>query len=120
MNVISYTAPSGAPLNPTLTILDSRTLNVSWHPPPPVHQNGIITLYQIHVIEQDTNTPSQYNTTATWLLLSSLHPHYSYSLTFAAVTIAQGPFGSKTNVTMPEDGKQLIIVTIMSVSSNCI
>ena len=99
-----HAAPTGSPLSPNLLVLSSRSLNVTWSPPLPVHQNGLITNYLINALEEDTATAAQYSTSATWLLLTQLHPHYRYTFTFAAVTVELGPFGSSISVRMPEDG----------------
>ena len=99
------TAPTSSPQTPGLVVLSSRSLNATWFPPSPVHQNGIITKYLIKVVEEHTSTETQYNTSTTWLLLPNLRPHYLYTFMFAAVTVAVGPFGSTKSARMPEDGK---------------
>lgn len=81
-------------------------LNVSWFPPSLELQNGIITSYLIRVNELDTNTVTEFSSNNTWLHLSALHPHYNYHITFAAVTVATGPFGSLTTIKMPPDSKK--------------
>ena len=45
------TAPSLSPVSVSVTIIDSRSFNVSWEPPPASSQNGIIREYAIIVVE---------------------------------------------------------------------
>ena len=102
--ILSHTAPSGPPLNPATQIIDSRTINLTWYPPAVEHQNGIIQYYIINFTEVITGSMSQFTSVNPWLFLNSLHPYYSYSFAFSAVTIAKGPFSPKYNITTPEDG----------------
>ena len=98
--------PSDAPLNPSVLILDSETVNVSWYPPAFEHQNGVIDHYVVSVTETSTNNVSEYISYSTTLHLLSLHPHYLYNIKIAAATTAQGPFTEKIVILMPEDGKR--------------
>ena len=108
-----FTAPSSAPLNPTWQILSSTTVKSSWYPPPLEDQNGIIRYYSIRITEIDTGDVLEEDSNVTWILLDFLHPYYTYSIQFAAVTVAQGPFGTSINFTTPEDGKYLTILLVM-------
>ena len=98
-------APSAAPQNPLELITSSTILNVTWSPPPIEGQNGIIVYYVIITTEVDTGIMWELTSNTTWLYLDYLHPYYTYTFRFAAVTVAQGPFSSGYNVTMPEDSK---------------
>ena len=108
MHVYEYVffcaAPSGPPLNPATQIINSRTINLTWYPPAVEHQNGIIQFYLINYTEVDTASETQFTSTSPWLFLSSLHPYYSYTFAFAAVTIDIGPFSAEYTITTPEDG----------------
>ena len=44
-----FVAPSGSPTDVNVTALSSTSLLVIWQPPELLEQNGIITVYQIHV-----------------------------------------------------------------------
>ena len=103
------TVPSDAPLNPSVLILDSKTVNVSWYPPAFEHQNGVIVYYVVSVMEASTNNVSEYISYSTTLHLPSLHPHYQYNIKIAAVTTAQGPFTEEIIILMPEDGKRMFL-----------
>lgn len=83
----------------------SSELNVTWLAPPRDQQNGVITHYIIVITEVMTNITIQYTSNVTWYLAYNLHPHYTYSINIAAVTISQGPFLTGINITMPEAGK---------------
>ena len=83
------------------------TVNASWYPPPLNDQNGIIRYYSIRITEVDTGDIYEVESNFTWILLDFLHPYYTFSVQFAAVTVAQGPFGASINFTTPEDGECL-------------
>ena len=101
--------PSGAPLNPSVLIVDSESINISWYPPAFEHQNGVIVYYVVSVVEATTNNVSGYVSYSTTLHLPSLHPHYQYNIKIAAVTTAQGPYTEEIIIQMPEDGKRNIL-----------
>ena len=107
INMMHYliVAPKSAPRNVTVSIQSSTTLSYSWSAPPSEDHNGIIQHYAILVIEIDTNTTLEFISITTSILINTLHPHYSYTIQCAAVTVAQGPYTSKITPIMPEDGK---------------
>ena len=107
-------APTLAPEGVVLTAIDSRTLLLSWMPPPFEHQNGIIREYRVNITERETGMAYHLTTAATSLTVPSLHPFYTYNCTVAAFTIAEGPYSFEVNITMPEDGtfsSALILIT---------
>ena len=64
---------------------------VFWHPPPLVHQNGIIIGYQINISR--TNLTNTVNITKTSYIATGLQIHTLYSFEVAARTsIGLGPF----------------------------
>lgn len=81
-------------------------IQISWdHPPNDTHQ-GIVRLYNIYVSVEESEQTFFYTTAAenTELLLTSLHPFYTYHMRVAAVTIEEGNstlLSAKTN----ESGK---------------
>ena len=90
--------------------LDSRTLQVSWSPPPVSAQNGIITEYVVNASVLETGEMFEQRTTgnATSLTIRALHPDYTYTYVVAAATaIGTGPFSIFRSIRMPEDGKDL-------------
>ena len=46
-----YTAPSGAPTDVVATALSATTVSVSWQPPALLDQNGVITAYQVVLVD---------------------------------------------------------------------
>lgn len=60
----------------------------------------------VTVNETDTERTVNYTSNSTSLILSSLHPFYTYHLTLAAYTIQYGPSSAVFNITMPEDGER--------------
>ena len=97
-------APTLAPEGVVMTAIDSRTLLISWLPPPFEHQNGIIREYWVNISERETGMAYRLTTAATSLTVPSLHPFYTYYCTVAAFTIAEGPYSLEVNITLPEDG----------------
>ena len=96
--------PRLAPEGVVMTAIDSRTLLISWVPPPFEHQKGIIREYRVNSTERETGMAYRLTTAATSLTGPSLHPFYTYNCTVAAFTIAEGPYSLEVNITMPEDG----------------
>ena len=112
-NVVFYSvlvlsaAPTFPPRNPSLSLLTSRSINVTWLPPPPEHQNGVIRHYLVNVTETETGMSTVHMSNTTWLFLNGLHPHYNYVLLFTAVTVDTGFIGSRISVQTLEDGNTL-------------
>ena len=77
-----------------------------WTPPPEDLQNGIIVDYTVNITVTETGESFQHATDGnTTLLLTGLHPYYTYSITVAASTsIGLGPFTVMYFIRMPEDG----------------
>lgn len=65
------------------------------------------------VTETDTEMTVNYTSNSTSLILSSLHPFYTYHLTLAAYTIQYGPSSALFNITMPEDGKYKFVLGVV-------
>ena len=101
---IFETAPAGAPLNPSATIIDSRTLTFTWEEPLEELRYGIIRQYHIDVTEIDTGRQFQAVSSTTSISVSSLHPFYTYRWAVSAFTIGGGPFSQFQTITTPEDG----------------
>ena len=108
-NVLFSLAPSGPPLNVTIRTVNSTTIQVTWAPPAPENQNGIITLYNINVTVSPTKGGFTLNTSTTSLNVTGLHPHYTYTFAVTAVTITPGPYSEPQAITTPEDCKFLFL-----------
>ena len=103
--LILFTAPSATPENITITGITSRSISLSWDPPHPDDQNGIIQQYIISINEIITNNAFTVTSTTTSVLIENLHPFYSYTISLAAETTEVGPFSPMISVDLPEDGK---------------
>ena len=104
-----YSAPSSPPLNVTTRTVNSTTIQVTWAPPAPENQNGIITLYNINVTVSETKSDFVLNASTTSLNVTGLHPHYTYTFAVTAVTIRPGPYSEPQAITTPEDCKFLFL-----------
>ena len=100
--------PTDAPQDVVLTAINSRTLHISWTPPPIEHQNGIIREYRVNITERETGMVFHLITAATAVTVPSLHPFYNYKCTIAAVTIGEGPYSVELTITMPEEGNYVL------------
>ena len=101
---ISIAAPSSPPLAINILILSTRSVNISWTPPPSTEQNGIIQYYllkQLNVNSGEMQINSIYDTLA--IIVNDLHPYYSYIFSLAAVTVEIGPYSMEAAITMPQD-----------------
>ena len=80
---------------------------VTWLPPPPEHQNGIVTAYVVSVsLEGNGTTPQYYTTSSLSLTLVGLLPFSMYTVAVAAETdIGRGPFSASFTIHTPEEGK---------------
>ena len=103
--VHSYTAPSSPPTSLNVTVVDSRTVYISWNPPPADQINGVLTGYTVNVSVTDTQNQAEYHSSTTELTLSGLHPFYTYTFIVSAVTVAPGPFSMEYVITTPADGE---------------
>ena len=97
-------APSAPPQQVHVEVINSRTVYLTWEPPAAENQNGIIREYLIKVTTSDGTNQQQYMSSSSSLSVADLHPHYTYIVTVAAVTVNTGPFTDEYSVTMPEDG----------------
>ena len=101
-------APSSPPLSSAGEVLGPTAISISWQPPAPEGQNGIITSYTVLVTEVLTNTTTTYQRdgSRTELVITGLHPYYDYSCMVAAQTsVGLGPFGTSFTVTTHQDGE---------------
>ena len=85
--------------------MTSRSISLSWDPPHPDDQNGIIRQYIISINEIITNNTLTVTSTTTSVLIENLHPFYNYTISLAAETTEVGPFTPMISVDLPEDGK---------------
>ena len=100
-----HIVPTAPPVNLTVVVVDSRSLRLSWNPPPEEDQNGAVLGYSITITAVRTGTKLQYNSTSTSLTVSELHPYYTYRCRVAArTTFGMGPFTTGIEQTTGQDG----------------
>ena len=100
--------------SPSITLsyaIDSRSVAIQWTPPPVEDHNGIIRKYVVKLqVVGNNGTLAYFNTTRMTAIIGSLIPSYTYQFSVAAYTVATGPFTALIIITLPEDGKLIIIV----------
>ena len=101
------TVPVGAPLNPIVIAINSRTLSFFWEAPPEEDHNGIIREYRINITELETGREFQMVSSTTSISVSSLHPYYTYQWAVTAFTVGEGPFSTVQSIVTPQDGRMV-------------
>lgn len=99
------TAPSAPPQSLSGTSQGSRSIALTWSPPPPIHINGVIEKYVVKVTERETEQTWTFFAFDGDILVGSLHPHYHYDCRVAAFTIAEGALSSIFTVQTEEERK---------------
>lgn len=84
-------------------VLSSSIVQITWLPPHPEQQNGLISYYVVSLYSFETYETSHYNTTAAFVQFTGLHPFYNYECHVAAFTIGPGP-NKIITFQMAEDG----------------
>lgn len=80
----------------------SRKIMLSWKPPDPEHQNGVITTYHLLI---DFPNMMELNSTNTSAEITNLKPYTTYMVKIAAATIAGiGPYSAALSFQTLEDG----------------
>ena len=95
--------PALSPTNLTGSALDSTTIQLYWTQANPPH-HGIIREYRVNITEFETGNVIQQVSLTTSLVVSNLHPDYTYYWIVTAFTVAEGPYSGSSSVTTPEDG----------------
>ena len=115
MNVFLISpAPSGSPQNVTALSTSPTSLLLTWAPPTASQSNGQIVSYTVNVTVMETEEMSQLVSTTTIYTLTSLRPYYTYSISVSASTIiGDGPFSLQVTIRMPEDGTNIIIISLV-------
>ncbi|KAF1581283.1 UNVERIFIED_CONTAM: Netrin receptor DCC, partial [Eudyptes pachyrhynchus] len=97
--------PSAMPQNVSLEVVNSRSIKVSWLPPPPGTQNGFITGYKIR--HRKTTRRGEIETLEPnnlWYLFTGLEKGSQYSFQVAAMTVnGTGPPSDWYTAETPEN-----------------
>ena len=110
-----YAVPTASPDSIQSMIVNSTAVIITWLPPVLDDQNGIITAYIINVSLEDNDTvPLQYTTSSLSVMLVELYPFSTYVVFVAAETgVGRGPFSRGLIISTPEDGRQMILITVL-------
>ena len=87
----SVSGPTAAPDGVTIGNIGPNHAELSWSEPHSDDHNGIIRFYTVTIVEEETSTNFSLVSTSTSILLTDLHPFYSYNVSVAAVTTSPGP-----------------------------
>jgi len=98
--------PSGTPTNVQVVAISSRSIRLTWEPPRPEDQNGIIVAYNITITEAETGRVwyFQKEGTKSLLVVNFLHPYYTYNCSISAETVGPGP-PAFASITTHQEGK---------------
>ena len=108
----SAAAPSGPPTNFQVRADTSRSLVLSWDPPLPHHQNGIVRMYTV-TISNNTVQLANISTTANGVRIAAqIRPFRTYICSVVAKTVAVGPATENIAVQTPEDSECLYIYAL--------
>lgn len=111
--ILNILAPTGPPKNISADSINSTSIEIDWEEPTPSTQNGIIVSYYIILTDLQSQQTKEYSRSGSHfdIVISSLHPYYSYQYAIAAETVVgRGPLTSPAMIRTKEDG----IYTIFS------
>ena len=101
----SAAAPSGPPTNFQVRADTSRSLVLSWDPPLPHHQNGIVRMYTVTVALNNVQLTNISTTANTIRVTALIRPFRTYMCSVVAETVAVGPATENIAVQTPEDSE---------------
>ena len=98
--------PTGTPTNVQVVAISSSSIRLTWEPPRPEDQNGIIMAYNITITEAETGRVTYFRKegTGSLLIVNFLHPFYTYQCSISAETIGPGP-PALASITTHQEGK---------------
>ena len=105
-----HAVPSGTPTNVQGVTISSTSIRLTWEPPLPGDQNGVIQAYNITITEVPTGRMMYFREDGmdSLLTVNSLHPYYTYQCSISAETIGSGP-AANISVTTHQGGEYSII-----------
>ena len=113
MIIVHFTAPVSSPREVSVSLITSSSFVLTWLPPIEEDVNGVITGYSVSLVVNETQETLTYNTTATNITLTQLHPFYIHHCSVTCITIASGPYSDPIDVQTSEDGKYIIQSSII-------
>ena len=97
-------APSAPPQSLSGIAVSSTVVTLTWSSPPLSDINGIIRNFMIRIRETETNQMWIFQTTNSYINITSLHPYYNYECEVATHTVATGPYTNPVSVQTMEAG----------------
>ena len=100
-----HAVPSGTPTNVRVVAVSSTSIRLTWDPPQPEDQNGVIQAYNIIITELVTERMMYFREGGmdSLLIVNFLHPYYTYQCSISAETIGPGP-AANISVTTHQEG----------------
>lgn len=87
----------------------SRSIRLTWDPPPVQDRNGIILMYTIFIVTEDGVTMEITVTDTSANIVNGIRPFSTYTISISASTrLGQGPLTAPIFLTTPEDGELLV------------
>ena len=101
-----HSVPSGPPFNLSVVVGNSTHATLVWNDPNPAEQNGVIVEYRVKLFGTDSlDTYPQLTVFSPSIMLSDLHPYYTYQAQVAAATsVGIGPYSILHTFRMDEAG----------------
>ena len=97
-----------------MTADTTRSLVLTWEPPFPQYQNGILRHYIVTIALNNTTQVNNFSTTANFLIVTApIKPFRTYLCSVVAATIALGPATEDVAVRTPEDSEYFIFNRIV-------
>ena len=99
--------PTAPPLNFVATVTGTTSVEFYWQPPPIDDHNGILSYYQLRIVDESFNlTDITVNTTNLSYITDTLEEYIRYSCQVAAATdIGIGPFSAPIEITTLQKGE---------------
>ena len=107
MLFVLHAVPSAPPLNFTASVNGTTSVLFNWQPPSLDDRNGILSYYQLRLVDQSFNlTDLMFNTTNTNFNIDTLEEYIRYSCFVAAATdVGLGPYTDPIEITTLQDCK---------------
>ena len=103
--MIIIVEPTSSPKDFNVTVTSPYSAVLTWAPPLPDQQNGIIIGYIINVTILETNETFLLFSNTTSLTVNGLRPFRNYMCIIAAQTsVGTGPYSAVFTVITPQDG----------------
>ena len=92
---------------------------MKWDPPLAIFRNGIIREYRVLVTNLKTGENQTHAFSLTEGIIGFLTPSYQFSFSVSAFTVAESPYSTAVNITMPEDGESKKKLATIIFSFHC-